>query len=313
MEAVIPGALSLERPLAGSVITAGTFDGVHRGHQTLVEKARFRAQKANLPLVAYTFDPHPASLFAPTPPKMLMPLDRRISALRSVGVDRVVVEPFNRQFSQLAAEDWVLKYVHKQLNPSCLVVGFDFTYGKSRAGRVDTLREVGRRLGFDVEVVQPIKVEGVVVSSSEIRRCVQGGRVEDAARLLGRPHAIVGVVEPGEQRGRTIGFPTANVAPEHEQMAADGVYAGWLEILDGANAGKRWRAVTNIGVRPTFDGTRPTIETHILDARLELYGVRVAVELWKRLRGERAFKGPEALRAQIEVDVALAREELGSS
>lgn len=305
------GALSIEPPLAGSVVTVGTFDGVHRGHQELVRRAGVASARVGRPVVAYTFDPHPASLFAPSPPKTLMPLDRRVEALLAAGAGSVLVENFDGELADVDAEDWVDRYLVRPLRPQHVVVGFNFTFGRGRKGTAAGLVPLGAKYGFGVEVVDAIEVEGVVVSSTQIRRVVSEGRMEMAALLLGRPFQVVGRVRQGDQRGRTIGFPTANVDPEQKQLPCPGVYAGWLQVLDGPKAGIRWPAVTNVGSRPTFKTEADvTVESHVLDQTLDLYGSRVEVEFLVRLRGERAFSGPEALRAQIAADVALAREEL---
>lgn len=310
----IPGALALESPLKASVVTVGTFDGVHRGHRVLLDHARAVADRGGWPVVAYTFDPHPARLFAPKAPETLMPIDRRVEALVQAGADLVVVENFDRDFANVEADDWVERYLVEQLRPQHVVVGFNFSYGRGRGGGPDHLREMGLRHRFSVEIVEAVTVDERVASSTEIRRAVREGRVDDAAFLLGRPFAVVGHVVPGDQRGRTLGFPTANVKPDHEQLPGPGVYAGHLVVLsapDGAStAGTRFPAVTNVGARPTFGGGMVTVESHVLDATPELYGARVAVEMHRRLRGERAFEGPEALKAQIRTDVAAARDVL---
>lgn len=305
MAVVVNGALSLEVPYRGSVVTVGTFDGVHLGHQALVRAATGGGGRG--PVVAYTFHPHPATLFAPAPPRMLMPLDRRVEALEAAGAEVVVVEPFDPAFAEVEADDWVERYLVRSLGPDRVVVGFNFTYGRGRGGNTDHLRRMGTRHGFEVEVLGPVELEGRVVSSTEVRRAVAAGDVGLAARLLGRPFAVVGTVVHGDQRGRSLGFPTANVDPEHDRLPASGVYAGWLEPLDGDHARERFAAVTNVGARPTFDGEGVRVEAHVLDARLDLYGRRVAVHLVGHLRDERRFSGPEALLAQIGEDVERAR------
>lgn len=312
MEAVIRGALSLETPLPGSVVTVGTFDGVHRGHQSLTMRARAMADRRQRPLVVYTFDPHPARLFAPQAPKTLMPIDRRVEALLSAGADRVLVERFDRSFANVDAQTWVERYLVDKLHPEHIVVGFNFSFGRGKSGDPAFLRRMGTLHGFSVEVVEAVRIDGRTISSTEVRRAVAAGDVVEAAILLGRPFAVVGVVEAGDGRGRTIGFPTANVRAEHEQIPAFGVYAGWLEILNGPRSGQRFRAVTNVGQRPTFGGTTTTVEAHVLDGAVDLYDLRVAVEMKIRIREERAFDGPDALKAQIQRDVARAREELAS-
>lgn len=307
MVKVVNGALSLEERPQGSVVTVGTFDGVHRGHQALVAAASSARGDRALEVVAYTFHPHPATLFAPTPPRMLMPLERRVEALGDLGVDRVVVEPFDRAFASVEADDWVERYLVEPLRPAHVVVGFNFTYGRGRGGDTEHLRALGARLGFEVQIVEPVRVGEHIVSSTEVRKALSAGDVALASALLGRPPAVVGAVVEGDKRGRTLGFPTANVAPEHDQLPAAGVYAGTLELLSGPEAGRRLPSVTNVGARPTFDGRGTRVEAHVLDASLDLYGLRVAVHLQSRLRDERSFEGPEALVRQIREDVEAAR------
>ena len=262
--------------------------------------------KASLPVIAYTFEPHPAGLFAPQPPRSLMPLDLRVERLKAVGCDQVLIERFTRELAAVEAEDWVRDFLVTPLRPAHVVVGFNFTYGRARVGNPAHLREMGERYGFGVSVVEPVRVGEVITSSTEIRRALSEGRVADAAAMLGRPYRIYGNVVTGDARGRKMGFPTANLHPEHEQLPPPGVYASWLSPLDSE---ERWPSVTNIGVRPTFGGDpQIKVETHVLDGSPDLYGKRVAVELpADPIRPERRFAGPEALEAQIRQDVASAR------
>ncbi len=295
------------------MVTIGTFDGVHLGHQALIQQARQEAEARKLPVIAYTFDPHPARFFSTSGPLTLMPLDRRVDALLAIGADQVVVEPFNATLAEVPAEQWVQRYVVDRLTPKHVVVGFNFFYGKARGGSPQTLRNQGERVGFTVDVVQAVMVGDKVVSSTEVRRALSEGKIHEAEALLGRPYSVVGKVVPGEKIGRKMGYPTANVAPEHEQMPAAGVYAGWLNILDGEEHGGRWPIVINVGFRPTFDGKSLTVEAHVLNTHVDLYGARVSIEFSSWLRAERKFDGPEALRTQIEADATLARKELGQS
>lgn len=307
---VIHGALSLKKPLEASVVTVGTFDGVHCGHQALIRRACNYAQSHKLPVVAYTFDPHPARFLTGRGPRTLMPLDRRIDALIEAGADTVLVETFNADFAAVSAEDWGTRYLVQALEPAHVVIGFNFSYGQGRGGSPETLLEQGRRLGFSVDVVEPVSIGSKVASSTEVRKALSEGRIHEVTELLGRPFAVVGHVTTGQQLGRKLGFPTANVLAEHEQVPATGVYVGWLQKLDGAQKVERWPVVVNIGNRPTFRGEGLTVEAHILDAQVDLYGARVAVEFLSRLRDEQTFDGPDSLRAQIAQDVSAARKEL---
>lgn len=307
----IKGARSVDPPLEGSVVTLGTFDGVHRGHQALIRETVDRARLAGVPAIAYTFDPHPAKVLAPRfAPRTLMALDRRVATMVRLGVDDVVVEVFDAAFSQVRAEAWVREDLFGRLRPRAVVVGFNFTFGKDREGTPDRLAELGRELGFEVVEVPAVHIGGLSVSSTKVREFVTNGNVEGAAELLGRPFAMTGTVVRGEQRGRQLGFPTANINADAEIIPAHGVYASRVGVVDGD--GPRWFGVTNVGMRPTFAGDHVTVETHLLDVTADLYGRRLQVDFVARIRGEKRFVGPEALSAQVAEDVATARAKLSS-
>ena len=293
--------------LDASVVTLGTFDGVHRGHQRLAAQAIARAKQLGVPSVAYTFHPHPAKVLAPqAAPRLLLSTDERVRLLCDLGIDIVVVEPFDTRFASIVADDWVQRYLVEALRPKHVVVGFNFSYGRGRGGSPEHLRRAGEAYGFSVEVIEAVQHEGEVVSSTRIRAFLEVGDVERAARLLGRPFALNGTVIEGDKRGRTIGFPTANLAPAEEMIPASGVYAPRVALGDG-----RWfDSVTNVGTRPTFDGKRRLIETHVFDFAGDLYGQTLRVEMVARLRDEQKFDGIDALIAQIEADAVRARERL---
>lgn len=300
---VVPGVFALDAPLSGSVVTLGTFDGVHVGHQELVRRAHVRAEARGLPCVAYTFDPHPAKILAPKlAPPVVVPVSVRAALLAELGAALVVVEPFTAQFAQVEADDWVRRFLFERLRPEHVVVGFNFGYGRGRAGNPAHLQRMGEALGFSVDVVDPVTVAGETVSSSRVRRAIERGEVELARGLLGRPYAVLGRVVHGDHRGRQLGFPTANLELEGELVPAHGVYASVVGLEDG----RRLPAVTNIGTRPTF-GAGVAIETHVLDFDQDLYGARIAVSLVARIREERRFGGLTELVAQIGRDVEEAR------
>lgn len=305
---VLDGVEALEAPLEGSVVTLGAFDGVHLGHQALIRAASKAARAHAVPAVGFTFHPHPARIFAPhRAPPLLMPLDERTRTMRAFGLDTVVVQPFDRAFAEVSADDFVADYLVAKLAPRAVVVGFNFSYGKGAKGRVEHLRAAGARHGFDVRVVEPVRVGDVVCSSTLVRERLSAGDVDGVAELLGRPHRIRGEVVAGEARGRVLGFPTANVATDAELLPEAGVYATWARIEDEAE----WRpSVTNIGRRPTFDGGDVSVEAHLLDFAGDLYGRTLHVELVARLRDERRFDGLEALKAQLARDVEAARRRL---
>jgi riboflavin kinase/FMN adenylyltransferase len=310
---VIPGARAIADPLSGSVVTLGAFDGVHRGHQALIHRAVECAKALGVEAVAYTFDPHPAKVLAPkVAPRMLIPLRERIRLIEKLGIDRVIVEPFDPAFAELTADAWVEGYLAEKLRPKVVIVGFNFSYGRGRGGNPDHLRRSGERLGFSVEVVEPVVVSTMVVSSTRIREFLLEGNVSGARLLLGRPFALTGPVIKGEGRGHRIGVPTANLQPENELIPEHGVYATRVVIdPDGAGAQETLLpAVTNIGLRPTFAGSTVSVESHLLDYEGELYGRRLRVELIEHLRDERRFDGVEALVRQIHEDIERARHVL---
>jgi riboflavin kinase/FMN adenylyltransferase len=300
--------MAVEPPLASSVVTLGTFDGVHRGHRELVERALAVARRApSVDAVAYTFDPPPAKVLAPTAaPALLIPTAERVRLLSELGIDRIVMEPFDRAFAAITADDWLVRYMVERLHPRHVVVGFNFTYGKGRAGGPDHLRRFGASHGFTVEVVDPVEVGGTVVSSTRIRELLRAADVELATELLGHPFALVGKIIEGARRGRTIGVPTANLEVENELLPPDGVYATRVAVGENTHD-----AVTNIGLRPTFSGERVrTIESHLLDFDGDLYGKRLRVELIAFLRSERRFESVDALVAQIRADIESAKAKL---
>jgi riboflavin kinase/FMN adenylyltransferase len=300
--------MALPGPLAASAVTLGTFDGVHRGHRELVERAKARARASAVPLVAYTFDPPPAKVLAPSAaPALLVSTAERIRLLGELGVELIVVEPFDRSFAAIDADTWLERYLVERLHPRHVVVGFNFTYGRDRGGGPAHLLRFGDKHGFTVEVVEPVEVEGLVVSSTRVRKLLEEGQVELASELLGHAFALTGVVVEGDRRGRTIGVPTANLSADNELVPASGVYLGRVQLEDG----RRFDAVTNIGLRPTFSGaTERRIEAHLLDFAGDLYGRRIRVELLGYLRPERRFDGVAALVAQIQADISEARRRL---
>lgn len=283
----------------GAVLTIGNFDGVHLGHRALLAAARKLAGDGRV--CAFTFDPSPRDVLAPPDKRqpLLQPIDERIDTLLRCGADQVVVEPFDRAMAALEAADFCTEVLGRRLGAVGVVVGWDFRFGHGRAGDA---RLIERVLGLPVVEVGGVEVDGVVVSSSRVRRCLADGDVALAARLLGRPHDVAGVVEHGDQRGRTIGFPTANVGVTGGLVPANGVYA--VRALVG---GVVRPGVANIGTRPTFSGTGVRVEVHLFDFAGDLYGQPMRVDFIERVREERPFPGLDALVAQIRADVVVAR------
>ncbi|MEZ4463336.1 MAG: bifunctional riboflavin kinase/FAD synthetase [bacterium] len=286
----------------GTAVTIGNFDGVHRGHQALLHRVDAFAAGGRLSTLVLTFEPHPVRVLAPAlAPPLITRLDEKLRLLAAHGVEGVVVQPFDRAFAALTPEAFVRDVLVDALGVKALVVGHDFTYGARRGGTTETLVAAGAQHGFEVEVVSAQAVgSGLVASSSKVREFVLEGRMDGAALVLGRPFSLIGEVVAGAQRGRKLGFPTANLAPESELLPRTGVYAGWLD-WEGALR----PAVVNVGHNPTFVAAsdRPGVEVHVIGATaLALYGRRCRLWFAERLREERRFDGVEALVAQIARD-----------
>ncbi|HEV7731712.1 MAG TPA: bifunctional riboflavin kinase/FAD synthetase [Candidatus Binatia bacterium] len=289
------------------VLTLGNFDGVHLGHQAIVQRAAAEARAVGGQVVVLTFHPHPTAVLVPhRAPARIQSLHGRLLTLRTLGVEVAVVQRFTRAFAGLEPEAFVRDLLMRRLELLHVVVGYNVSFGRDRAGTVDTLRALGTQYGFAVDAVGPVMVDGDHVSSTVVRRLIAAGDVRRVARLLGRQHQLRGRVVGGDRRGRTIGFPTANM---HQQpgvlLPADGVYAVWATV-DGV----RRPAVLNVGVRPTFGELRRTVEAHVLDFDGDLYGRWLCIDLVERLRGEMKFSGPGALVAAIKADVIAARQHL---
>jgi riboflavin kinase / FMN adenylyltransferase len=294
-----------------SVVTIGKFDGVHRGHQRIVSRARQMAADLGLPVVVVTFDPHPDEVVRPgSHPALLCTPRRRLQLLAGLGVDAVCVIPFTLEFSRLGPDEFVRAVLVDLLHAARVVVGENFRFGHKAAGDVALLAELGEKHEFAVTGVPLLTENGVTVSSAGIRALLADGAVAAAAEQLGRPHRVEGVVVRGYQRGRALGFPTANLEPPpHATIPADGIYAGWLASLDAAGTEtQQWPAAISVGTNPTFDGQDRIVEAHALDRDdLDLYGVHVAVDFVTRLRATVRFDSVEALVRQMHIDIGDAR------
>jgi riboflavin kinase/FMN adenylyltransferase len=290
-----------------SVVAQGTFDGIHLGHQAVIWTAVGRAQALGVRPVALTFDPNPLAVLRPTeaPPELLT-LDERLERIAELGPEVCLVIPFTVEFSRVEAEAYVRDVLLGLLRAREIVVGFNHAFGRGARGTPELLRRLAEPAGVVVHVVAPLRVDGVTVSSTSIREALRDGDVRRAASLLGRPYGVGGVVAQGAARGRTLGFPTANLVAAPGLLLANGVYtarAAW----DGQSAA----AVVNVGVRPTVDGVTRLVEAHLLDVSPDLYGRRITLAFLDRIRAERRFDSLEALRAQIADDVDTARRMLG--
>jgi riboflavin kinase / FMN adenylyltransferase len=287
-----------------SVVTIGSFDGVHIGHQRLLHRVRTEATRGHMSAVAVTFDPHPRCVVDPSGcPPMLCSLGDRIELLRRNGADRVVVIPFTRELSLWTADRFATTLV-ESLRMRRLVVGPGFALGHGREGNLAFLERRGRERGFRVTTVAPARRNGLPVSSGRVRESIATGSFAGAISMLGRPYVLEGLVERGEGRGAGLGVPTANIrVPATRCLPAAGVYAGWL------NFGEGWRAAaTGIGTRPTFGGGSVTVEAHVLDFAGDLYGREVRLALVRRIRSERAFSSIAALKAAMARDIAHTRD-----
>jgi len=297
-----------------SVVTIGVFDGVHRGHRLIVARAAEIAASLELPLVVVTFDPHPDEVVRPgSHPPLLCTPRYRAELLGSLGADAVCVLPFTYEFSQLPAEEFVRTVLVDGLHAAAVVIGENFRFGHKAAGNVALLGELGEKYEFSAEGVPLLADDGGTVTSSRIRDLLAAGEVAAAARELCRPHRVEGIVVRGHQRGRALGFPTANAEPPpYTAIPADGVYAGWLASLDaGGSEADRWPAAISVGTNPTFDETERTVEAYALDRDdLDLYGVHVAIEFAGLIRGQARFGSVGELIAQMRQDVDAAREML---
>lgn len=288
----------------GAVVTIGNFDGVHLGHQKILSGVLDHARNAGLAATVLTFYPHPSRVLRPADaPCLLATLPQRLAAFEAVGMHAALVLSFDAELAKMTAEDFVRLFLVETLRARVVMVGDNFKFGNRGAGDVKLLESLGRQWRYNVHVVPPVVVDGEVVSSSAIRQALAEGRVEAATKFLGRPFALAGVIQPGTSQGRKLIVPTLNLATEQECLPKIGVYATETVVN-----GKTYRSATNIGVRPTFNGTRLAIESHLFDFSETLTSGGMEVRFHARLRDEQKFPSPEALRAQVLADLERAKE-----
>ena len=291
--------------LPDPVVTIGSFDGIHIGHRALLERVIERAGERGGTAVLLTFDPHPQRVVAPgTAPALLTTREEKLELLEESGLEAVVFLRFDRALSDMEAEDFVQKILVGRIGVRYLVFGHDHAFGRGRRGRPELLRRMAPDLGFEFEVMEAVRDNGETITSTLIRGHLEKGNVERANELLGRSYGVAGVVVRGERRGERIGIPTANVVPSTTEkcIPGNGVYAVRAEVL-----GEIYQGACNIGIRPTFGGEECTIEAHLFDFAEDIYGESIKVSFIKKLRDERSFDGPEALREQIGSDIEEAR------
>ncbi len=288
----------------GTVLTLGVFDGLHLGHQRIMQTIVERAKTTGATPTAITFDPHPRVVLYPeNAPPLLQTLDQRLANFEVLGIEQAIVIRFSKEFAAQDAEIFLRDTIYERLQAKEVYLGENFAFGKNRGGNIALLRKMSAELGFFADEVSEVTLRGQRISSSKIRHLLADGKVNLARRMLGRPYGIEGQIIHGDQRGRTIGFPTANLKPRNRVIPKFGVYAT-ANLIDGA-----WRrSITNVGVRPTFDGDQePSIESYIFDFDGDLYGDVLRVRFLHRIRDERKFDGIEELKAQIAKDSETAR------
>lgn len=286
-----------------TVLTLGVFDGLHLGHQRIMETVVERAAAVDAVPTAITFDPHPRSVLHPeSAPPLLQTLDQRLANFEVLGIKQAIVIPFTNEFASNPAERFLTEIIHDRLHAKEVYLGAGFAFGKGRGGNIDLLKKMSKELGFFADEVDEVRLRGQRISSSRIRELLAAGRVNLVRRMLGRPYGVEGVIIRGNRRGHTIGFPTANLKPHNRVIPRFGVYAT-ANLIDGV-----WRkSITNIGIRPTFENdAEPSIESYIFDYDGDLYGNVLRVRFLHRIRDEHKFNGIEELKAQIDRDTRRA-------
>jgi riboflavin kinase/FMN adenylyltransferase len=287
-----------------AVLTIGNFDGMHLGHQEILNRVVASARKDHCMPAVLTFFPHPVRVLRPSEaPPMLATLDQRLAAFERAGIEAALVLRFDEALSRVSAEEFVAKYLAETMRAREVMVGENFRFGHKQQGNVNTLRSLGQRFGFGVEIVDSLRVNGTVVSSTAVRAALNEGRVGDAARLLGHPFALEGTIQTGTGQGRKLVVPTLNLKTDQELLPKRGVYITEVRLGD-----ETFPAVTNVGIRPTFNGANVTVESNLFDFNRELTSGTMEVRFLERLRDEQKFAGIDALRDQVLKDIEKAKE-----
>jgi len=294
----------IKHPLRSPVLTIGNFDGIHRGHQSLFQKVRERAGALQGTSLVITFTPHPARVLRPSKaPPQIVADENKVALIFESGIDVVLALPFSREFAQISARDFVRDILIEKIQMKEIVVGYDYTFGRKREGNILLLQQWGQEFGFSLHIHPPVTIGSHVVSSTRIRELITSGAMEEAALLLGRPFCLTGTIITGKGIGRSLlGIPTANLDPLETLLPQRGVYVVRLVKEKGSFFG-----VTNVGFNPTFAGKHISVETYLLDFDGDLYGKKIKLFFLKRLRGEKTYPGPEALKAQIGKDIDQAK------
>jgi len=290
----------------GFVITQGTFDGVHGGHDCVLNRVKQLSTQYGVPSMLITFHPHPRLIVHPNDPsiQLLTSIEEKAKKVLSKGIDSVLVLEFTEAMAQLDPEEFVKQILVDQLKVKAMVVGYDHRFGKNRKGSFHDLLQFSQKYGFKVDEINAHLIDDIAISSTRIRQALSSGDLSTANKMLGSPYTLSGTVIHGNKRGRTIGFPTANLelSESHKLIPPMGVYAGYVEIEDEIFFNKKFTAMINIGVRPTVDGSNLSIEAHILEFNADLYGKKIEIQLCQFLRNEQKFDGIESLKTQLETD-----------
>ena len=290
-------------PFQESIVTVGVFDGLHIGHQAVIQQVLIQAKKFNIASFVLTFDPPPLAFLAPERcPPALTTLPKKIEILEQLGVDAVVFARFDAYLQQMDPSTFVQQILLQRLHARQVIVGYDWQFGKGRSGNAEALKELGDQYQFDVMIVGPIQIHGKPVHSTRVREAIAGSNLDLASELLGRPYSITGEVVKGEGRGRQIGFPTANIDTGNQMLPPSGVYAVQVKL-----EGCMFAGVLNMGTRPTFDGEKFQIETHLFDFEKMIYEKKIEISFIEKIRAEQRFPNPEMLVNQIKQDVAMAK------
>jgi len=300
---LITDLTKINKKFDSSIITLGNFDGLHLGHQELIRKIILRAEETGGLSMVVTFRPHPLKILAPEKcPPLISIYEEKIQLLEKLGIDVLVKIPFTLDFSAMEPRDFVKNILVDLLGAKEIFVGYNYRFGKGRKGNIRMLRDLGKELGFIVREIEQVSLNGEVISSTRIRQLLINGEVEYAAKLLGRPYTLCGIVVKGDGRGRGLGFPTANLASRHAIIPSNGVYAVRLFVRDNY-----YNGIVNIGMRPTFDAKSLAIEVHIFDFDEDIYGEEMTVYFAGKIREERKFSSAEALIGQITKDISAAK------
>lgn len=287
-----------------TVVTIGNFDGVHKGHQVLIEKTATYAKARGIKSAVFTFLNHPINYFVPEKVKNIFDEKEKERLIEGFGIDYLIDIPFDKAMTQISAEQFIVKILKDKIHAKKIVVGHDFTFARNKEGTVDVLREIGHEYGIEVEIVQPIKINGIRVSSTFIRELISKGRVDEIPQYLGTPYVIEGEIIHGKANGRKMGYPTANISLKDQIInPKNGIYASRV-IIDG----KKYFGATNVGMNPTVNGKYLSIETNILDFDEDIYGKRVRIEFLEKIRDEKKFESLDELRKQLDLDTGFVRQ-----